>query len=104
MFFISSSSRYSVKEKLSLGLINSALRREDVWGGGGIAPPFLTLVLNEGEWSDSHSCRLTPGETTPCTNFTGGWVGPKAGLDVMEKRKLLIPIGNRTPAHRSSSP
>jgi hypothetical protein len=30
------------KVKLSLCLINEALRHEDIWGSGGIAPPFLT--------------------------------------------------------------
>jgi hypothetical protein len=41
-----------VKEKsvkVSLCLINSALRDEDVWGNGGMAPPFSTSTLNGGE-------------------------------------------------------
>jgi hypothetical protein len=39
-----------VKVKLPLGLINSALNREDVWGSGCIAPPFLTSLLDGVQW------------------------------------------------------
>jgi hypothetical protein len=35
-----------VKLKLSLCLINYALRHENVWGSGGIAPVFLTSALD----------------------------------------------------------
>jgi hypothetical protein len=35
-----------VKVKLPLSLMNSALCNEDIWGSGGIAPPFLTLGLD----------------------------------------------------------
>jgi hypothetical protein len=31
---------------------------EDIWGSGGIAPPFLTLALDGGESSASHACCL----------------------------------------------
>jgi hypothetical protein len=32
---------------------------------------------------------LYPGERTPGTHWTGGWVGPKAGLDAEARRKIL---------------
>jgi hypothetical protein len=32
---------------------------------------------------------LPTGETAPGTHWLGGWVGPIADLDVMEKRKIL---------------
>jgi hypothetical protein len=32
---------------------------------------------------------LPPGETAPGTQWIGGWVGPRAGLDDVEKRKFL---------------
>jgi hypothetical protein len=35
------------------------------WGSGGIAPPFLTSVLDGREWSDS-----CPGRFTPDTHWT----------------------------------
>jgi hypothetical protein len=33
--------------------------------------------------------RFTPWERAPGTHWRGGWVDPRAGLDEMEKRKLL---------------
>jgi hypothetical protein len=41
---------------------------------------FLTSTLVGGEWSASRPRRFTPG-----THWIGGWVGPRAGLDDMEK-------------------
>jgi hypothetical protein len=34
-----------------------------------------------------------PRERAPGTHWTGGWVGPKAGMDNMQKRKFLPPLG-----------
>jgi hypothetical protein len=34
--------------------------RVRIWGGGGIAPLFLTSTLYEGEWSASHPGHFTP--------------------------------------------
>jgi hypothetical protein len=45
---------------------------------------FLTSALFRGEWSVS-----LPGRFTPCTHWIGGCVGPRAGLDDVEKRKFL---------------
>jgi hypothetical protein len=78
-----------IKVKLSLCLINSALCHEDICGTGGIAPPFLTSALDGGEWSASRTCHFTPGEKAPGTHWIGGHVGPRAGLDAVEKRKIL---------------
>jgi hypothetical protein len=63
-----------------------ALCRDDVWGSGGIAPPFLTSTLVEGEWSASGPGRFTPGKGAPGTHCIGSWVGPRAGLDPGEKK------------------
>jgi hypothetical protein len=41
------------------------------------------------KWSVSRPCRFTPWERAPGTHWIGGWVGPRAGLDDMEKRKFL---------------
>jgi hypothetical protein len=40
---------------------------------------------------------LTPGKEPPGTHYIGGWVGPRAGFDVVGK-KNLAPAGNQTPA------
>jgi hypothetical protein len=53
---------------------------------------FLTSALVGGEWS-----ALRPGRFTPCTYWIGGWVGPKAGLNDMEKKKFLTPPGLELP-------
>jgi hypothetical protein len=43
--------------KLSLYLRNSTPHYDDIWGSGGIDPPFLTLALDGGEWSASRHGR-----------------------------------------------
>jgi hypothetical protein len=63
---------------------------------GGIAPPFLTSALDEGEWSASRSCRFTPGERALGTHYIGGWVDPVWRL--WSREITLAPGGNRTPA------
>jgi hypothetical protein len=47
------------------------------------------------------SGRYIPGEGAPGTHWIGGWLVPRAGLDVMEKRKILRPAGNRILAVQS---
>jgi hypothetical protein len=68
---------------------------------------FLTSALVGGEWSASRPGRFTPRESSPGTHQTRGWVGPRTGLNDMEKRKFLPlpglelrPIGR--PAHSQS--
>jgi hypothetical protein len=56
---------------------------------GGITPPFLTSTLDGGELSAPLPGLFTPGERAPNTHWIGGEVGPRAGLDTMEKRKIL---------------
>jgi hypothetical protein len=40
---------------------------------------------------------LYPGERTPGTHWTGGWVGPRAGLYAGAKRKSLCPCQGSNP-------
>jgi hypothetical protein len=50
---------------------------------------FLTAALAGGDLPASRSDRLSHGKRAPCTQWIGGWVGPRTGLDDMEKRKIL---------------
>jgi hypothetical protein len=49
---------------------------------------LVTRALAGGEWSASRPCRFTPG-----IHRIGGWEGPRAGLDDVEKRKLFTLLG-----------
>jgi hypothetical protein len=49
----------------------------------------LTSALVGGEWSASRPCRFTPLEIFPGTHWIGGLLGPRAGLEGMEKWKFL---------------
>jgi hypothetical protein len=68
---------------------------------------LLTSGLVVGEWSASCPCRFTPGERAPLgTHWIDGLKGPRAGLDDMEKRKLLTlpglelrPLGRPARSH-----
>jgi hypothetical protein len=40
---------------------------------------------------------------SPFTNRTGGWVGPRAGLDVTEKRKISFPCRESNPGRPACS-
>jgi hypothetical protein len=49
---------------------------------------------------------LLPGEAAPVTHCLGGWVGPRAGLDDVKKRKFLTlpglelrPLGRPARSH-----
>jgi hypothetical protein len=65
---------------------------------------LLTSVLDGGEWSSSPSSRLTPGETDRDTDWLGDRVGPRAGMDFVEKGKSLAYSGSRNPIPGLSSP
>jgi hypothetical protein len=51
---------------------------------------FFTSALVGGERSVSRPGRFIPRESAPGTHSMGGWVGPRAGLDVVEKRNFLF--------------
>jgi hypothetical protein len=63
---------------------------------------YLYLVYG-GEWSASRLGRFTPTERAPDTHWVGGWVGPRAGLDIFptpaEIRTLEHPAGSPAPHH-----
>jgi hypothetical protein len=49
----------------------------------------MTSALVGGKWSASRPCRFTPGERAPRYPLNKRLVDPRAGLDNVEKRKLL---------------
>jgi hypothetical protein len=60
----------------------------------------LTSTLHGGEWSASRPGRFISRERTPGTHWIGGWVGPRAVLDAVVKRKIPSPrreLNPRTP-------
>jgi hypothetical protein len=50
------------------------------------------LIHNLGtRWGSGQHCTLAalnPGERTPSTHSTGGWVGPRAGMDTEVREKM----------------
>jgi hypothetical protein len=53
-----------------------------VYGGNDVqVHVFLTSELVGDEWSP-----LRPGERAPTTHLIRGWMGPRTGLDDVEKR------------------
>jgi hypothetical protein len=71
---------------------------EAIGGRGGIALLILDLGTRWGEWSASRPGRaFTPGERTPGIRWTGGWVGPRAGLDTEARGKILSPRRGSNP-------
>jgi hypothetical protein len=57
----------------------------------------LTSALDGGEWSASRSGRFTPRERVPGTHGIGGWVGPRAVVDAVVKRKIPSPRRESNP-------
>jgi hypothetical protein len=59
-------------------------------GGGDVyIHIFLTSAVVWGVWLASRPGRFIPGEIASDTNWIGGWINPRAGLDDMKKWKFL---------------
>jgi hypothetical protein len=71
------------------------------WGAEVQLYVFLTSAPYGGEWSASRPGRSTPRERAPGTHWIGDWVGPRAGLDPVVRRKIPSPRRDLKP--RSSS-
>jgi hypothetical protein len=57
----------------------------------------LTSALDGGEWSASRPGRFTPRVRALGTHWIGGWVGPRAVLDAVVKRKIPSPRRESNP-------
>jgi hypothetical protein len=64
---------------------------------------FLTCSLCGGERSDSRPDRFAPEEIATNTNWTEGWMNPRACLDAVVGRKMSAAVQNRILLLRSSS-
>jgi hypothetical protein len=57
----------------------------------------LTSAVDGGEWSASRPGRLTRRKRASGTHWIGGWVGPRAFLDTVAKRKIPSPRWESNP-------
>jgi hypothetical protein len=77
------------------------------YGGGGLWKYRSTILdyIIRWRWVISFPPfpAASPPGKDPGTNWTGGWIAPRAGLDVMEKRKTL-PLSGNEPLLPSSWP
>jgi hypothetical protein len=82
--------KVKVKAKVKLSLcFNWASRHKGVLGERRYSSThYLTSALDGGEWSSSHPGLFTPRARAPGTHWTRGWVGPRAVLDAVVKRKI----------------
>jgi hypothetical protein len=87
------------KSRRSWWLCSPSTRHGCAWGERMHSSySFTTSALDGGEWSASRPGRaLPPGERIPGTHCTGGWVGPRAGLDTEARRKILCPCRGSNP-------
>jgi hypothetical protein len=78
---------------------------EVYWGSEGIAPRILDLGTSIEVSGQLHDpARFIPRERVRGAYWIRGWVGPRAGLDTVAKRKIIpsLPLPRIEP--RSSSP
>jgi hypothetical protein len=45
---------------------------------------FLLSAIDGVEWPFSHPCPFTPRERAPFTTWIGGWVDPRAILEILD--------------------
>jgi len=60
---------------------------------------WLTLALDGHEWSVSCPSCFTPRERAPSTHLIGGWVGPRASLNMVANRKNPYLCWESSPGH-----
>jgi hypothetical protein len=85
-------------ENKSKGKSCPATRHGGAWGERRYSAYSFSTSTLDGEWSVSRPGRaFTPGERTPGTHWTGGWVDPIADLDTEARGKILCPRRGSNP-------
>jgi len=64
----------------------------------------LTSALDRCEWSVSRPGHFTPRERASATDWIGGWMGPRDGLDTVMNRNIPSPCHNLNPQSSSLQP
>jgi hypothetical protein len=84
---------------MSLCLISYALCHEDIWGSGGIDPPFVISAVDTGEWWASRSGRFIPGKSASVPATQEVWWAPESVWTLWTREKSCT-AGNQTRARR----
>jgi hypothetical protein len=92
-----------IKVKLSLCLTKYHAMKT-YWEWRYSSTHSLTSALDGGEWSASRPGRFTLMERAPITHWIGGWVGSRAILDAVVKRKIPSPRRESNPRTRIIQP
>jgi len=64
---------------------------EEIWGVRVYSSTLLPLAIDGHQWSPSWSSHFIPWRKSPGTLCTGGWLGHRAGLDILEKTEIFFP-------------
>jgi len=62
----------------------------ELWLHASLLAPYRS------EWSASCPGCFTPKERAPGTHCVQGWMGSRASMDTMAKKKIPTPAGNQT--------
>jgi hypothetical protein len=81
--------------KLSLLFITEHHAIKAYWGSGGIFQCMLDIGTRRN--GQLHISAANPRERAPGIHCIGGWVGPRAGLDAVVRRKISSPYRNSNP-------
>jgi hypothetical protein len=58
-----------------------------------MAPRIHNFALHWGKWPVSYPIRFTPKERVPSAHWIGDCMGPRYGLELLEKRKIPLWLG-----------
>jgi hypothetical protein len=64
---------------------------------------FFTLTVDGGNFSALRPGRFTFGERVPGAHLIGSWVGLRAGLDAVARRKIPCPCQKPSPSRQARS-